>query len=62
MSAEAGEPSERALRHPAVPAEALGAVDPAPGNARDDAPLAAGAAAARVVVAFVGVQLARAPP
>jgi hypothetical protein len=57
---EAGEPGERAFDNPAVPAQAFAALDPATRDARDDAPLAAGAAAAGVIVPFVGVQLARA--
>jgi hypothetical protein len=57
---EPGEPRQRALDHPPVPAQALGAVDPAPGDARDDGPLAAGAAAVAVVVALAGVRLGRA--
>jgi hypothetical protein len=44
-----------------VPAQALAALDPAPGDARNDAALPAGAAAAGVVVALVAVQLGRAP-
>lgn len=43
---------------PAVAAEALVGVDPAPGDARDDGPLAQGAAAARIIATLVGVQLA----
>jgi hypothetical protein len=58
--AETGEPRQRPLDDPAVAAEPLGTVHPAPRDARDDAPLATGAAAAGVIVAFVGVQLARA--
>jgi hypothetical protein len=50
----------RSNNDPAVPAEPLGAVDPAPGDPRDDAALAAGTAAG-MVVALVAVQLARAP-
>ncbi len=57
--AQAGEPGQRALDHPAVPAEPLGVVDPASCDTWDDAPSAAGAAAAVVVVPFVGVQLGR---
>src|SRR5690242_17187617 len=49
------------FHHPTVPAQALAALDPAPGDARDDAAPAAGAAAAGVVVGLVGVQLRRAP-
>jgi hypothetical protein len=48
--AEAGEPGQRAFDHPAVPAQAFAALDPAPRDAGDDAALAAGAAAAGVIV------------
>jgi hypothetical protein len=56
---EAGEPGQGALDHPAVPTQALAALHPAPRDARDYPPPAAGAAATAVVIAFVGVQLAR---
>ncbi len=59
--AEAIEPGQRALHHPAMPAKPLTRLDTAPGNARDKAPLPAGGATARVIVALVGVQLVRAP-
>src|SRR4051794_25461595 len=55
--AAAGDPGQRTLHHPSMPAEALAALDPAPGDPGDDAALAAGAAAAAVVVGLVGVQL-----
>jgi hypothetical protein len=58
--AEPGEPGQRALDHPAVAAQAFARLHTAPGDARDDAALAAGPAAARVVVPFIGVQLGRA--
>src|SRR3954471_13358154 len=58
----AGDPGQGTLDHPSMPAEALAALDPAPGDARDDAAPAAGAAAAGVVVGLVGVQLPRPPP
>src|SRR4051794_11560982 len=58
----ARDPGQGTLDHPPVAAEALAALDPAPGDARDDAAPAAGAAAAGVVVGLVGVQLRRAPP
>src|SRR5919199_703805 len=61
-AAEAGEPSQCALYHPPVPPQALGAFDATPGDAGDDAALAAFPAAAAVVVGLVGVQLARAMP
>src|SRR3954470_11610300 len=44
----AGDPGQGTLDHPSMPAEALAALDPAPGDARDDAAPAAGAAAAGV--------------
>jgi hypothetical protein len=59
--AEAGEPGQGAPDHPTVPAQALAAVDPAPGDARDDTSFAAGAAAAVVVVPPIRVRLGRAP-
>jgi hypothetical protein len=58
--AEAGEPGQRALDHPPVPTQAFAALDIPSRDARDDTPPAAGAAAARVVIPFIGVQLARA--
>jgi hypothetical protein len=58
--AEAGEPGQRPLDHPPVPAQAFAALDLPSRDARDDTPPAAGAAAARVVIPFIGVQLARA--
>src|SRR3954468_3765231 len=58
----AGDPGQGTLDHPPVPAEALAALDPAPGDPGDDAPLPAGGAAAGVVVGLVGVQLLRSPP
>src|SRR3954454_706540 len=60
--AAAGDPGQRALHHPAVPTQALAALDAAPGDPGDDAAPAAGAAAAGVVVGLVGVQLPRAAP
>src|SRR3954471_24741068 len=59
--AAAGDPGQGALHQPPVPAQPLAALDPAPGDARDDAALPAGTAAAAVVVGLVGVQLLRAP-
>lgn len=61
-AAEAGEPSQRTLHHPSVPAQALAALDAAPGDARDDRPPPQGPPAVGEVVAFVGVQLGRAAP
>src|SRR5215217_2161097 len=57
-----GDPGQGALARPAMPAEALAALDPAPGDPRDDAALPAGAAAAGIVVGLVGVRLGRAAP
>jgi hypothetical protein len=56
---EAGEPGQRALYHPAVPAQALGALDARAGDPGRDASPRQAPAAAVVVVALVGVQLAR---
>src|SRR3954465_6854531 len=62
--AEAAEPGERALHHPAVTAEACARVDPLARDADADVALAQGAATAGNVVGLVGVQLGRAlaPP
>ncbi len=57
-ASEAGEPGERALDHPAVAAEAIGAFDAPARDARGDGPLAALGAAAAVVVGLVRVELA----
>jgi hypothetical protein len=54
---EAREPSQRALDHPPVATQALGALDTSAGDAGLDAPRAAGTTAPIVVVPFVGVQL-----
>ena len=54
---EAIEPGKGAFHHPAVAAQPLARLDAATGNARDDAADPAGSATARVVVAFVGMQL-----
>jgi hypothetical protein len=53
---EPGEPGQRALDHPAVAAQPLGAVDPASSYARRDAPAASRLAAAVVVVPFIDMQ------
>lgn len=55
---EPGELGQRALDHPTMPAELLGAVDPAPRDPRTDASPATGATAPVAVVALVGVELA----
>ena len=60
--AEAGEPGERALDHPAVPARPLRVLDTAAGSAGRNAPAPCGPAAVVVVIPFVGVQLARSLP
>src|SRR3954471_20551431 len=62
QSAAAGDPGQRTLDHPSMPAEALAALDASPGDPGDDAPLPAGAAAAGIGVGLVGVQLPRAAP
>jgi len=56
---KAGEPGESSLHHPTMPSETLAAVDTASCDTRDDATVAAGPAAARKIVGFVGVQLGR---
>ena len=58
-AAEASEPGQGSLDHPAMAAQALAAVDPAPGDARLDAACATGPAATGIVVSLVSVQLAR---
>jgi hypothetical protein len=58
---EACEPSQRSLDHPAMPSEPLARVDAAAGNAREDAPLAAGGTTTWVIVPFVGMQLGGTP-
>ena len=54
-----GEPGQCALHHPSVPSQPLARVDPAPSDARLYAPLPQGLAAAREIVALLGVQLLR---
>ena len=56
-AAEAGEPSQGALDDPAMTAQAVGAINAATGDARRDAPRAAGQAAGGVIIGFVGMQL-----
>jgi len=56
--AEASEPSVRSLDHPAMLAQMILAFDAFTGNACGDAPLSQVESAPRVVVAFIGVQLA----
>jgi len=51
--AKAGQPSVRALHHPAVASQPLAAVHTAPCNARLDAPLAQCPSALGIVIAFV---------
>ena len=46
----AGDPGQGAFHHPAVATQPLAALDPAPGDAWDDATPAAGAAATGIVV------------
>ena len=64
QAAEAVEPGERALDHPAVATERCAGVDALAGDADPDVAPAQRRAAARDVVALVGVQLGRAlaPP
>lgn len=53
---KAAEPSQRAFNHPAMSTEPLARVDTAPGDARSDVTGAQRAAAAPMIVGFVGVQ------
>ena len=57
-AAEAADPGECALDHPAVSSQTLAVLDAAPGDAGNDVALAAFAPAALVIVGFVGVPLA----
>ncbi|CAO3355253.1 hypothetical protein [Azospirillum palustre] len=57
---EAREPSERPLDHPSVSAEALAALDAAPGDAWDDRSPAQRPPAVGEIIALVGVQFGRA--
>jgi len=59
---EAGEPGERALDHPSVPAQTLAAFDTAPGDAWNDRPPAQRASAVGEVIALVGVQFGGSAP
>ena len=58
-AAEAGHPREGSFDNPAVAAEALGAVDAGPGDARGDAALAQDVPHRAAPVGLVGVQLLR---
>lgn len=55
-------PGQRTLDHPAVAPQPLAAVNASASNARDDAALAASAAAAPSVIGFVRIQLVRPAP
>jgi hypothetical protein len=57
--AEAREPGQRALDHPAVPTQPLRALDTSAGDPGSDAPPPGGSAATVKIVAFVGVELGR---
>lgn len=57
---ESSEPSQGALNHPAVSAQALAALDAAAGDARNNGPPAQRLSAEGEIIAFVGVQLGRA--
>ena len=59
---EAIEPGEGAFDDPAIAAETLAGLDAAPGDARRDASLPAGAAAAAMIIGLVRVQLSRPAP
>jgi hypothetical protein len=58
-SAETSDPGQRPFHPPAMPAQALTAVDPAAGHSGDDPAVAQSLAAAWEVERFVGMQLAR---
>jgi hypothetical protein len=60
-AAEAAEPSQGTLDHPAMPSQALGAVDPAPGDPRLDRAPAQRPSALREIVALIGMELGRSP-
>jgi len=62
QAAEAREPGEGALHHPAVAAQLRAALDLAARDPGRDAPLAARRATMRSIVALVGVQLGGSPP
>ena len=57
QTAEAIQPRERALDDPAMAAQVRARVDPAPGDAGDDVPAAAGHPALGEVVPLVGMEL-----
>src|SRR3954471_12872685 len=59
--AASGDPGQGPFHDPAWRAQPSAALDAAPGDARDDAAPAASAAAAGIVVGFVGVQLGGPP-
>ncbi len=52
-------PSQGLLHYPAVPAQPLAGMDPAPCDARGDASLAQSPAASREIVGLVAVQFVR---
>jgi hypothetical protein len=56
-AAELGEPGQRPLHDPPVPAQTLAALDPAPGDAVLDATAGERLTTAAMIVGFVGVQL-----
>lgn len=60
-AAEAAEPSQGTLDHPAMPSQALGAVDAAPGDPRLDRASAQYPSALREIVSLVGMELGRSP-
>src|SRR5438067_2475825 len=62
QAAEAREPREGPLHHPAVAAQLLAALDAAAGDARRNAPLPTRRSAVRGIIALVGVQLGGPPP
>src|SRR5687768_14103200 len=56
---EAAEPNQRALYHPAMLPQTLGAVDPTPGDPRPDGAPTQRPSAMREIVALVGMELGR---
>ncbi|GIH44779.1 hypothetical protein Mco01_77790 [Microbispora corallina] len=59
QAAAAGQPGDGPLHDPAVPAQALAGLDPAAGEARDDAPTAEEGAQVGIVITLVAVELCR---
>ena len=60
--AKTRQPGMSTLDHPAIPTQTFGALNPAPGNTRHDAPFAQMLAAALEVIPLVGMEFVRASP